>query len=329
MEPMEKNVEKRSLKPYHGLIAIIVTGFIIFVMAPLLSRYLGVSVNILSQLMLLAVAVIIPVAARVDLRKVFPLEVPTLEGTVGTLLLYSATQAGTMVIALVLNRLFPQSIHEVNQGMSQLIFSLPALVVMVMVIILPAICEEAVFRGVFLQGLSGRMKNKWMIMIVTGVIFGAFHGNVLRAIPTALIGMILAYLVLETGNIFYSMMFHFLNNLIAIVPVLLLQYLYDFMGSGSVMQSYEQAGVMQIPLLTIGFYVLYASVIPFGFYAGNYLLHIGKPGYEAPLFSKEHKKTYIILGSITVGIIVFGFCLIMFSFITEQGLLRNMIQITR
>lgn len=327
MEPVEKKEEHRILKPYHGVIALVISALTIFVIGPFLSRYFGAPVSILAELLLLVGAVCIPIAAGVDLRKVFPLDVPTLEGTIGTLLLYGAVQPAVILISLLLNRLFPQALREVSQGMSQLVFGFPVWMVLVIITVLPSICEEAVFRGVLLHSVKGRIRNKWIIIIATGIIFGAFHGNVLRAIPTSILGMVLGYLMIETGNLFYSVMFHFINNFMAVVPILLLQALYNYTGGGSIMQAYETMGVTQIPLLTIGIYIIYAAVIPFGAYAGNYLLHIGKPGYQAPLFAKEHRRTHIILGIVTVAIILFGIFTMIFSLAVEQDLIRSMVRI--
>lgn len=83
------------------------------------------------------------------------------------------------------------------------IASLTFIISFVIVSISPAICEEAVFRGVVMHSFDNG-KNKWIAIVVTGLIFGAFHGNIWRFVPTALLGIMLGYIVYETDNIIYG-----------------------------------------------------------------------------------------------------------------------------
>ena len=77
----------------------------------------------------------------------------------------------------------------------------------------PAICEEAVFRGVLLGGT--RTLQPWKMIVLNGVVFGAFHlsfETIIRFLPTASLGIVIAWAVWRTGSIFVGMGMHFLNN---------------------------------------------------------------------------------------------------------------------
>lgn len=85
----------------------------------------------------------------------------------------------------------------------------------------PAFCEEAVFRGVLLQGLS-REERMWRAVGLSALIFGAFHlsgETALRFLPTAWIGLLMAVVVWRTRSIFTSMLMHFLNNGISVLVI--------------------------------------------------------------------------------------------------------------
>src|SRR5690606_9356944 len=56
--------------------------------------------------------------------------------------------------------------------------------------ILPGICEEIAFRGLLLHGLRNRMGPVTLCLTV-GAIFGLFHVDLFRLIPTAYLGTIL------------------------------------------------------------------------------------------------------------------------------------------
>ena len=90
----------------------------------------------------------------------------------------------------------------------------------------PAICEEAVFRGVLLAGIRGRA-SAVQVAVVNGLFFGAFHisfESAFRFLPTAWLGFIIAWAVLSTRSIWVGVLMHFVNNgsivLIASIPAL-------------------------------------------------------------------------------------------------------------
>jgi sodium transport system permease protein len=82
---------------------------------------------------------------------------------------------------------------------------------LLLVALTPAICEEALFRGVVLRGLATRMAPPAAI-VITGLLFGMFHLDVWRLLPTTLLGILLSWIALESGSLVPSMIVHFLNN---------------------------------------------------------------------------------------------------------------------
>lgn len=97
---------------------------------------------------------------------------------------------------------------------------------LVLLALTPAICEEAVFRGVLLAGIRGRSSTV-RVAVVNGLLFGAFHisfESAFRFLPTAWLGFILAWAVLSTRSIWVGVLMHFVNNgsivLITSVPAL-------------------------------------------------------------------------------------------------------------
>ena len=75
----------------------------------------------------------------------------------------------------------------------------------------PAICEEALFRGPILRGLATRF-SPLVAAILTGILFGIYHVDVWRLVPTALLGIGLSGIALASDSILPSMLAHFTNN---------------------------------------------------------------------------------------------------------------------
>lgn len=78
----------------------------------------------------------------------------------------------------------------------------------------PAICEEVVFRGALLEGSRGEIPALAAIAL-NAAIFGGFHistETVIRFLPTAWMGLLLAVVVWRTRSLWLSMLMHLLYN---------------------------------------------------------------------------------------------------------------------
>ena len=112
----------------------------------------------------------------------------------------------------------------------------------------PAICEEALFRGVILRGFSAKLP-RLTSAILTGVLFGLFHVDLWRLVPTGLLGVALSLIALETGSILPAMLAHFINNASLVVLVHL----------GSAGSATDMSRAAQLGLLGGGLVVLCAG----------------------------------------------------------------------
>lgn len=83
--------------------------------------------------------------------------------------------------------------------------------------LLPAIGEEILFRGFFLQWSERILKNQHISAIVTGLLFSLFHFQMEGLIPRFILGTVLSYLFLWTKNLWIPILAHFFFNSIQIV----------------------------------------------------------------------------------------------------------------
>lgn len=86
--------------------------------------------------------------------------------------------------------------------------------------VVPATVEEVLFRGMITNGLlnSAQTKKKKILMIVlSGLIFAAIHLSLQQAIYPFVVGCILAVLLLLTDNLAYTIIVHFVSNVIVVV----------------------------------------------------------------------------------------------------------------
>jgi sodium transport system permease protein len=80
----------------------------------------------------------------------------------------------------------------------------------------PAVCEEVLFRGLILRGLLTRLPPATAIALC-GAMFGLFHIDVYRLLPTALLGVMLSFITWRSGSLLPSIAAHFLNNAVLVL----------------------------------------------------------------------------------------------------------------
>jgi sodium transport system permease protein len=82
--------------------------------------------------------------------------------------------------------------------------------VWIFVALLPAVCEEMLFRGLILSGF--RSMGKWPAIVAAGLLFGVAHASIYRLLPTLFLGIIFGWVVWRTGSVLAGMICHMLNN---------------------------------------------------------------------------------------------------------------------
>lgn len=154
-------------------------------------------------------------AAGFDVRESLFLFRPSGRAVVGALLLV----AGATPLAWAIGYLqtFVVSVPpEVVQSMERLLTAESPgrlLWLLVAVALTPAVCEEVVFRGVLLS--STQDLPLWRVLLLNGVVFGAFHlslDTAIRFLPTAWLGIVIAWAVLRSRSLWVGVLMHFLNN---------------------------------------------------------------------------------------------------------------------
>jgi membrane protease YdiL (CAAX protease family) len=79
------------------------------------------------------------------------------------------------------------------------------------VALIPAFCEEFLMRGFALRYFERSAGIVWAI-VISSLIFGAFHIRFTQVLPLAALGMILAYVTYKSGSIYPAVLGHLLNN---------------------------------------------------------------------------------------------------------------------
>jgi uncharacterized protein len=141
-------------------------------------------------------------------------------------------------LTAVLNRLFvlPSSLSEIQTWMMDsetsaetntkaflevssfwiLLFNL------IMIAVLPAIAEEFFFRGIIQRIFVDWAKNIHVGILLSAIVFSAFHMQFFTFVPRVIMGIYLGYLFVWSGSIWLPVFAHFVNNAVGVIGIYLI-----------------------------------------------------------------------------------------------------------
>lgn len=103
---------------------------------------------------------------------------------------------------------------------------------------LPALCEEALFRGGLQNFLTRSTKNYWFSIIIVSIIFSLSHFSYYGFLSRMFLGIVLGLIYQYSGRLWLSILAHFLNNAMAITML----YVYKTQGKSMDVAMNETGG---------------------------------------------------------------------------------------
>ncbi len=162
--------------------------------------------------------------------------------------------------------------------------------------VLPALGEELMFRGVILKSLESAGTAR--AIFLSAIIFALSHFNPAQLVHQFLLGALLSYITVVTGNIIYACVIHLLNNLIALFI-------------GNIIPAYGELAVMSgtnalimAGICVVGAMILYPSVYAIVRTAGT-SEYKGKGGFALPLKLDKTGRENVTHDYVFIGFIVF------------------------
>ncbi len=153
-------------------------------------------------------------------------------------------------------------------------------VALIVIALIPAVCEELLFRGFIFDSFKGK-RNKVLAVIISSLLFSLLHFDAFKTIPLLIMALAFGYITAKTDSVLIPMIFHFINNSMAVISF------YATRGQDT------QAVTDAVP---DGTYIWYA-VAAFGM--GLVLVYFG----TRLLSGKPRKKVFNILVPILSGVL--------------------------
>lgn len=267
-------MERKGLNSIHGIIAtLLAVLFLLFggyIVVPLFGENGGLYAGVFIAL----IGVIFTVLTKTRAKEVFPFRLPPIKQFFGSIFMYIGLMMFSASISVITSKLFNPDVR--NDEIDAMLLKMSPLSAILIIAVLPALCEEFFCRG-FLVRCFSHIKNEKIIILITALIFGVMHLDPYSFFPTSLMGVLLCYIALKTKSLLIPMFLHFANNAFSVVMTFL-------SAPSSAELTNEVASISQIPLLpSLGMAILYIGISVLPFYIG-YRLFKGKKVFCGTIF---------------------------------------------
>ncbi|MGX4598985.1 ABC transporter permease subunit/CPBP intramembrane protease [Faecalimicrobium sp. JNUCC 81] len=215
-------LEKRS-NIKKGTMPSVSDGAILYAVGLVLLIYVGIILQLkfkmvgvgLTQVMIIALPLLFAFYIKTDFKKTFSLKMPSIKHIIGGVVLWAGAYIFMNIVIQVILHFFPQNMDVIEALNETIIIKDNFILNLLVVALMPAICEEMFFRGFIYTSFKG--KNSYKAAIVcSGILFGFMHMDFIRIIPTSILGISFAYCVYKSGSIFVPMILHFINNTLSV-----------------------------------------------------------------------------------------------------------------
>lgn len=199
-----------------AIIVILLLIIILIYVNPLLASWLGVAGSAVAELLMVVVALAAVLIRREDIRENFSLRVPTVRSFFGALLLVLGSNAlqnaASFFYVAVTDSIWAGDTLYLEKAFG----NVDPYVTLIVVALIPAVCEELIFRGFLLNCFKTKKGYGWSV-VITALIFAVIHFDLYKFFPILIMGLSYGYIASVTGSFLLGAIFHFINNSLGVI----------------------------------------------------------------------------------------------------------------
>ncbi len=176
--------------------------------------------------------------------------------------------------------------------------------------VIPAVVEELLFRGTLCRAL--KVYGKTTAVIVSAVLFALMHTNIEQLLYTLVAGILLGWIYVNTENVIFPIILHFVNNGISVVGDIIAEKC-----SPMAYSKYQLYSEMAIWVLTaISLTVFLVRIFKKGSFMGKLILKPDENGEEVAPLSAREKVSGFFSGGMTVFVLYAVFTMIFYIYLS-------------
>ncbi len=205
------NIKKGNMPSVSdGVILYAISLVLLIYVGSIVQMKLGLGGLAITQIMIVGLPLIFAYYTKLDFKKVFSIKIPKIKHIIGSILLWGSAYILVNLSSQILLHIFPQNM-EIIENLNHALYQEKLGINLLVIALMPAICEEMLFRGFIFTSFKSKKGIK-MAIIGSAILFGFMHIDFIRIVPTAILGISFAFAVYKSESIFVSMLMHFINN---------------------------------------------------------------------------------------------------------------------
>ena len=285
---MQKLTNQERLRPWMGFALFGVTMAIFLTVCVWMQQNWGIVGLVLTELLIAGIAIVFCLVRKVKISEVLPIKKITLRDFAGCVVLLIGTYLISMLSVFITAFIFPSSASEAGELGSFLYEKGLGLIPLLLIVaVLPGICEETLHRGALLSTFRG-LDKEWIAVLCVGLFFSLNHVSILRGPFTFILGAVFAYIVIKKNNILLTMIMHSMLNSFSVI----VSY---FTYKNNVTVNTD----ISVDASSLGLYTAALFFAPLVFVAGKKLL----------LPETHKKKHFAIAGIVSAAMLIVGIVL--------------------
>lgn len=211
----------RQLPPLEALLAYAVALASLIVVAPAMYMWLGLSAMIVVQLLCIAGPAAIAAGVRSETitgaAALLGIRRARGRAMLGAVLIGSSFwYVNLQLVAPLADRYLHGRDLVRSLDQSLLAGSLPLWLIITIVSVMPALCEELLMRGGLCRALRVRLGPAGAV-VLSALLFGVTHLHPAHMATTSAFGLVLGATCLATDSVLPGMLMHFLNNALVLI----------------------------------------------------------------------------------------------------------------
>ncbi len=222
-------------------------------------------------------------------ESMFGFSLPRFKHIVGGLIFMFAGNVLSVMYFNIVMRLFPNTFNALTDAITKSTYTGSFASIFCTIAIVPAVCEELLFRGA-IQGSLGTLKKPMARVLLTGILFGLFHIDLIRIPFAVIMGIILSYAYLRSGSIFVPIVMHFANNAYSAIAS------YATLGA-DMQEAAEMQSISVSPVFALIISLFFTAIA-----CGTLLLGISS--FEGNLNDaiKKHRAVFSVCGAVVLAL---------------------------
>lgn len=210
-----REIKKKVLiEPQDAILLIIIAIVLYIYLGTVASTSLGIMEGTLSiqYFAFVGMPLFLTWFMKADIKESLSLKKPKIIPSLAGLFLWS----GTLAFMLVYQYLISDFVIEAPTmvGVEDMLNEMSLIGQFLFIAVTPGICEEVLFRGLAFRPIEKGLGPKKAI-IITALLFAIMHLDVVRLLPTFMLGLVFGTIAYVSGSIWPSILLHIANNAVA------------------------------------------------------------------------------------------------------------------